>query len=180
MPIESVWQAARPRKQATPGVAGEQGNEAKERGKGNDSVLVIVHISVAQAARLRAGSPRYRLVGNHQLRRLDATRGACYTCCRSIRMEKAIRIVYYEPSDELNILLGEPEDSVLQEIDDEIYVRLHPTTNEVLGFTILNFEERTRGTGEVLPLQAISRCRRTCQWHDGSAKKGNAKYCVTF
>jgi len=28
--------------------------------------LVIVHISVAQAARLRAGSPRYRLVGNHQ------------------------------------------------------------------------------------------------------------------
>ncbi len=67
-------------------------------------------------------------------------------------MEKAIRIVYYEPSDELNILLGEPEDSVLQEIDDEIYVRLHPTTNEVLGFTILNFEERARGMGEVLPL----------------------------
>ena len=67
-------------------------------------------------------------------------------------MEKAIRIVYYEPSDELNILLGEPEDSVLQEIDNEIYVRLQPTTNEVLGFTILNFEERTRGKGEVLPL----------------------------
>ena len=67
-------------------------------------------------------------------------------------MEKAIRIVYHEPSDELNILLGEPEDSVMQEIDDEIYVRLHPTTNEVLGFTILNFEHRTKGSGEVLPL----------------------------
>ena len=67
-------------------------------------------------------------------------------------MEKAIRIVYYEPSDELNIFLGDPEDSVLQEIDDEIYVRLHPTTNQVLGFTILNFEQRTKGAGEVLPL----------------------------
>jgi len=29
--------------------------------------VVIVHISVAQAARLRAGSPRYRRVGNHQV-----------------------------------------------------------------------------------------------------------------
>lgn len=67
-------------------------------------------------------------------------------------MEKAVRIVYYAPSDELNIFLGEAEDSVLQEIDDDIYVRLHPKTKEVLGFTILNFEERTKGEGEVLPL----------------------------
>lgn len=52
-------------------------------------------------------------------------------------MAKEIRIFYYEPSDELNILLGEPEDSVLQEIEDEIYVRLHPKTGEVLGFTVL-------------------------------------------
>jgi uncharacterized protein YuzE len=67
-------------------------------------------------------------------------------------MEKNVRVVYYSPSDELNILLGEPQDSVLQEIDDEIYVRLDPKTNQVLGFTILNFEERTKGEGEVLPL----------------------------
>ena len=69
-------------------------------------------------------------------------------------MEKAkgIRILYYEPSDELNILLGKPRESVLLEIEDEIYVRLDPQTGEVLGFTILNFEERTRGKGQVLPL----------------------------
>lgn len=65
---------------------------------------------------------------------------------------KGIRILYYEPSDELNILLGEPRESVLLEIEDEIYVRLDPQTDEVLGFTILNFEERTRGKGQVLPL----------------------------
>lgn len=67
-------------------------------------------------------------------------------------MEKGIRILYYEPSDELNILLGEPRESVLLEIEDEIYVRLDPQTDEVTGFTILNFEERTRGEGQFLPI----------------------------
>jgi hypothetical protein len=67
-------------------------------------------------------------------------------------MEKEVRVLYYKPSDELNILLGEPRDSVLQEIADEIYVRLDPQTNEVLGFTVLNFEERTEGEGQVIPI----------------------------
>ena len=67
-------------------------------------------------------------------------------------MEKGIRILYYEPSDELNILLGEPRESVLLEIEDEIYVRLDPQTDEVMGFTILNFEERTRDEGQFLPI----------------------------
>jgi hypothetical protein len=69
-------------------------------------------------------------------------------------MEKAVRIIYYQPSDELNILVGEPQDSVLLEIDDEVYVRLHPETEEVLGLTILNFEERTKGQGQELPVLA--------------------------
>ena len=63
-----------------------------------------------------------------------------------------VRVLYYEPSDELNILLGEPRDSVLLEIDDEIYVRLDPQTDAVVGFTILNFEERTKDKGQTLPL----------------------------
>ena len=67
-------------------------------------------------------------------------------------MEQAIRVVYYEPSDELNVLIGEPRDSVLLEIEDEIYLRLDPQTDAVSGFTILNFEERTKGKGQVLPL----------------------------
>lgn len=67
-------------------------------------------------------------------------------------MGEEVRVLYYEPSDELNILLGEPRDSVLLEIGDEIYARLDPQTNDVVGFTILNFEERTKGKGQVLPL----------------------------
>ena len=66
--------------------------------------------------------------------------------------EKVIRVIYYKPSDELNIILGEPRDSVLDEIADEIYVRLDPETGEILGFTILNFEKRARDKGQVLPL----------------------------
>jgi hypothetical protein len=69
-------------------------------------------------------------------------------------MEKAVRIIYYQPSDELNILVGEPQDSVLLEIDDEVYVRLNPENDEVLGLTILNFEERTKGGGQELPVLA--------------------------
>jgi len=65
-----------------------------------------------------------------------------------------VRIIYHQPSDELNILVGEPQDSVLLEIDDEVYVRLHPETDEVLGLTILNFEERTKGQGQELPVLA--------------------------
>ena len=67
-------------------------------------------------------------------------------------MGEEVRVLYYEPSDELNILLGEPRDSVLLEIGDEIYARLDPQTNDVVGFTILNFEERAKGKGQVLPL----------------------------
>ncbi len=37
-------------------------------------------------------------------------------------------------------------------VADEIYVRLDPQTNEVLGFTVLNFEERTEGEGQVIPI----------------------------
>jgi len=68
-------------------------------------------------------------------------------------MEETIKVLYYKPSDELNILIGEPRDSVLMEIGDEIYVRLDPQTDRVLGFTILNFEERAKGTGQVVPIQ---------------------------
>jgi hypothetical protein len=67
-------------------------------------------------------------------------------------MDKTVRVIYYKPSDELNIVLGDPRDCVLDEITDEIYVRLDPETEEVLGFTILNFEKRSQDKGQVLPL----------------------------
>jgi len=67
-------------------------------------------------------------------------------------MAKNIKISYYKPSDELNIILDEPKDSVLSEISDEIYLRLDPKTNEVLGLTILNFEERLKDKTQTIPI----------------------------
>jgi len=57
-------------------------------------------------------------------------------------MEKIIRCSYNKEADELNISLGKPQKAISLEVDDEIYVRLHPRTKEILGFTILHFEQR--------------------------------------
>jgi len=67
-------------------------------------------------------------------------------------MAENIKISYYKPSDELNIVFDEPKDSVLSEISDEIYLRLDPKTNKVLGLTILNFEERLKTKSQTIPI----------------------------
>ena len=71
-------------------------------------------------------------------------------------MGKVIRFSYDPKSDELNITLGKSRRAVLAELEDEVYVRLHPKTNEVLGLTILHLEERfklgRKGKRQTLPL----------------------------
>lgn len=57
-------------------------------------------------------------------------------------MEKIIRCSYNKEADELNISLGKPQKAISLEVGDEVYLRLHPKTKEILGFTILHFEER--------------------------------------
>ena len=57
-------------------------------------------------------------------------------------MGKIVRCSYNKDSDEFNISLGKPQRAISLEIGDEIYVRLHPKTKRILGFTILHFEER--------------------------------------
>lgn len=71
-------------------------------------------------------------------------------------MGKVIRYSYDAKSDELNITLGKSRRAILAELEDEVYVRLHPKTNEVLGLTILHFEERfklgRKGKRHTLPV----------------------------
>jgi len=57
-------------------------------------------------------------------------------------MEKIMRCSYNKVADELNISLGKPRNAISLEVGDGVYVRLHPKTKEILGFTILHFEER--------------------------------------
>ncbi len=71
-------------------------------------------------------------------------------------MGKVIRYSYDPKSDELNITLGKSRRAILAELEDEVYVRLHPKTNEVLGLTILHFQERfklgRKGKRHTLPV----------------------------
>jgi hypothetical protein len=67
-------------------------------------------------------------------------------------MEKKLTVHYYEEGDELNVLMGKPTEALYMEVDDEVYVRLHPDTKEVLGFTITNFRARSRQRKGAVPI----------------------------
>ena len=71
-------------------------------------------------------------------------------------MGKIIRYSYDPKSDELNITLGESKRAIHAELGGEVYVKLDPKTKDVLGLTILHFEERLklgkRGKRYTLPL----------------------------
>ena len=73
-------------------------------------------------------------------------------------MEKRLTYSYDKHADELNLSLGDSCESISLEIGDEIYVKMHPKTKEVIGFTILHFEERFRNKRKIesfpLPLTA--------------------------
>lgn len=71
-------------------------------------------------------------------------------------MEKVIRCSYNKDADEFNISLGKPQKAISLEVGNEMYVRLHPKTKVILGFTILHFEQRAAKEKETftLPLKA--------------------------
>ena len=50
--------------------------------------------------------------------------------------------------DILDISIGKPRSAISKEIGDDILLRINPETNEVVGFTILNFEKRFEGSGK--------------------------------
>jgi len=42
----------------------------------------------------------------------------------------------------LYISIGSPKEAISKEVNDDILVRVQPETEEIVGFTILNFAER--------------------------------------
>jgi len=42
----------------------------------------------------------------------------------------------------LYISIGSPKEAISKEVNDDILVRVQPETEEIVGFTILNFVER--------------------------------------
>ncbi len=52
-----------------------------------------------------------------------------------------MKLFFDKEGDILDISLGEPEEATSREIGDDIIVRIN-SKDEIVGFTILNFEKR--------------------------------------
>ena len=71
-------------------------------------------------------------------------------------MGKTMRMTYDEEGDILDVSLGKPEAAVSREVEDDFFVRLHPSSGEVVGFSILNFRKwfRDANDSRTLPVEA--------------------------
>lgn len=54
---------------------------------------------------------------------------------------KEIRMVYDEEGDILDVSLGEPEEAISREVEDDFFLRIKPDSGDVVGFSILNFRK---------------------------------------
>jgi uncharacterized protein YuzE len=71
-------------------------------------------------------------------------------------MGKEIRIVYDDEGDILDLSLGEPQEAVSKEIENDFFLRVNVVSGEVVGFSILNFRKwfKDRKDIKVLPVKA--------------------------
>ena len=54
---------------------------------------------------------------------------------------KGLRFAYDKEGDILDISVGMSGEAISNEIADDFFVRIDPRTNEIVGFSILNFEK---------------------------------------
>ena len=71
-------------------------------------------------------------------------------------MGENLKVYFDKIGDVLDIAIGEPREAISREVDNDIVVRIDPKTDEIIGFTILNFEKRFEqlDVSETLPITA--------------------------
>ncbi len=71
-------------------------------------------------------------------------------------MGKIMRMTYDDEGDILDVSLGEPVSAVSREVEDDFFVRLNPSSGEVVGFSILNFRKWFKDANDTrtLPVEA--------------------------
>ena len=71
-------------------------------------------------------------------------------------MGKEIRMTYDEQGDILDVSLGEPEEAISREVEDDFFLRIKLDTEEVVGFSIINFRKWFRDAKDIkiLPVKA--------------------------
>ena len=72
-------------------------------------------------------------------------------------MAKGLNFSYDKEGDVLDISVGEPSEAISQELEDDFFIRRAPDSNEILGFSILNFEKWFKGKRDTktLPVEAV-------------------------
>lgn len=71
-------------------------------------------------------------------------------------MGKEIKIAYDDDGDVLDISIGNPQDAVSREVEDDFFLRVNPINSEVVGFSILNFRKWFKDAKDIktLPVKA--------------------------
>ena len=71
-------------------------------------------------------------------------------------MEERLRFSFNKESDILDISVGRPKKAISREIDGDFFIRVDPKTNEIVGFSILNFEKwfKSQKEGKIVPIRA--------------------------
>ena len=71
-------------------------------------------------------------------------------------MGKEIRMVYDDEGDILDISIGEPEEAISKEVEDDLFIRINPISGEIVGFSILNFRKWFKDAKDtkILPVKA--------------------------
>ncbi len=56
--------------------------------------------------------------------------------------KKPMNFFYDRKGDVLYVSIGRPQAAISKEAGDDVLIRVHPKTDEVVGFTLFNFAER--------------------------------------
>lgn len=56
-------------------------------------------------------------------------------------MEKDLIYSYDKERDVLYVSIGKPQESIGEEITDDVFALLSPASKKIVGFTIVNFEK---------------------------------------
>ena len=57
-------------------------------------------------------------------------------------MAEMTTMFYDREADVLYLTLGQPQEAISREMGDDVLLRVHPQTGEVVGLTVLNFASR--------------------------------------
>ena len=71
-------------------------------------------------------------------------------------MGKEIRMTYDEQGDILDVSLREPGEAISREVEDDFFLRITLDTEEVVGFSIINFRKWFKDAKDIkiLPVKA--------------------------